>query len=320
MMMKYFTFRFLSIIPMLLLVTVIIFAGLQLTPGDPLSYMIPPELLSSSQFDIEGYKKAMGLDAPVYVQFYKWFGDLATGELGYSLVDGTSIAKMIGNRLPATFELAVAALIISSMLGIVLGLLSSIRQNSMLDYGNTTFGILGISIPEFFVGIIAIQIFAIKLGWLPVSGRIGYGDVTFFDRIEYMIMPALVLGIALTAALMRYTRGTMLDVLNKDYVKTARSKGIPEYKVIIKHAFRNALMPVVLLLVFRLPMLIGGTVIIESVFGWPGMGGMILNAVSAKDYPVVMISTMLVAFMVLFASFLVDLITAMLDPRVRFES
>lgn len=318
-MVKYFAFRLMAIIPMLLLVTVIIFAGLQLTPGDPLTYMIPPEILSSADFDMEAYKKAMGLDAPIYVQFYRWFTDLLQGELGYSLVDGSDIAKMVSHRLPATFELAVSALVISSILGILLGLISSLKQNSAADYGNTIFGIVGISIPEFFVGIIAIQMFAITLGWLPVSGRIGYGDVTFFDRIEYLIMPALVLGFALTAALMRYTRGTMLDVLNKDYVKTARSKGLPEYKVILKHAFRNALMPVVLLLVFRLPLLIGGTVIIESVFGWPGMGGMLLDAVSAKDYPVVMVCTMLVAFMVLLASFLVDLITALLDPRVRFE-
>lgn len=318
-MLKYFTLRFLSIIPMLLLVIVIIFAGLQLTPGDPLAYMIPPEMLGSADFDIEAYKKAMGLDAPIYMQFYHWFTGLLQGDLGFSLVDGSDIGRMIQNRLPATFELALGALLISSILGLLLGLLSSIRQNSAADYSSTVFGVLGISVPEFFVGIISIQVFAIWLGWLPVSGRIGYGDVTLWDRIDYLILPAAVLGFSLTAALMRFTRGTMLDVLNKDYVKTARSKGLPEWKVILKHAFRNALMPVVLLLIFRLPLLIGGTVIIESVFGWPGMGSMLLEAVSAKDYPVVMICTMLVAFMVLLASFLVDLLTALLDPRVRFE-
>jgi len=318
-MLNYFTFRFLSIIPMLFLVTVIIFVGLQLTPGDPLTYLIPPELLASANFDLEGYKKAMGLDAPVYIQFFRWLTDLLQGKLGYSLVDGSSIAKMISNRLPATLELAAAALIVSSILGILLGLISSIRQNSAADYGNTVIGIIGISIPEFFIGIIAIQIFAIKLGWLPVGGRFEYADSGFIDRLSHLIMPSLVLGFSLTAALMRYTRGTMLDVLGKDYVKTARSKGLPEWKVNVKHAFRNALMPVVLLLCFRLPLLIGGTVIIESVFGWPGMGGMILNAVSAKDYPVVMITTMMTACMVLLASFLVDLLTALLDPRVRFE-
>jgi len=205
------------------------------------------------------------------------------------------------------------------VLGILLGLLSSIKQNSSADYGITVLGIVGISIPEFFVGIIAIQIFAIEFGWLPVGGRFEYVDSGLWDRVTHLVMPSLTLGFALTAALMRYTRGTMLDVLGKDYVKTARSKGLPEWKVITKHAFRNALMPVVLLLVFRLPLLIGGTVVIESVFSWPGMGGMILNAVSAKDYPVVLVATMMTAGMVLFASFLVDLITAMLDPRIRFD-
>lgn len=318
-MLKYFTVRFLSIFPMLFVVTVIIFFGLQLTPGDPLSYMIPPELLSSSDFDLEAYKEAMGLDKPVYIQFFVWLGDMLKGDLGYSLVNGSSISDMVANRLPATFQLAFVALIVSSVLGIVLGLLSSVKQNSAMDYGNTIVGIIGISIPEFFVGIIAIQIFAVTLGWLPVGGNVGYGDQTFFDQIKYVIMPALVLGFALTAAMMRFTRGTMLDVLDKEYVKTARSKGIPEWKVILKHAFRNALMPVILILVFRLPLLIGGTVIIESVFGWPGMGLMILEAVSAKDYPVVMVSALMIALMVLFASFLVDVLTALLDPRVRFE-
>ncbi|WP_261381513.1 ABC transporter permease [Paenibacillus cremeus] len=318
-MLNYFTFRFLSIFPMLFLVLVLIFIGLQLTPGDPLTYMIPPEVLSSANFDLAAYKKAMGLDAPVYIQFFHWFTDLVQGKLGYSLVDGSNIAKMISNRLPATLALAAAALIISSVLGILLGLLSSIRQNSSTDYANTVIGIIGISIPEFFIGICAIQIFAIKLGWLPIGGQYEYADSGIIDRLRHLLMPSLVLGFALTAALMRYTRGTMLDVLGKDYIKTARSKGLPEWKVNLKHAFRNALMPVVLLLCFRLPLLIGGTVIIESVFGWPGMGGMILNAVSAKDYPVVMITTMMTACMVLFASFLVDLLTALLDPRVRFE-
>ena len=318
-MLQYFTVRFLSIFPMLFVVTVILFFGLQLTPGDPLSYMIPPELLSSSDFDLEAYKEAMGLDKPVYIQFFVWLGDMLKGDLGYSLVNGSSISDMVANRLPATFQLAFVALIVSSVLGIVLGLLSSVKQNSAMDYGNTIVGIIGISIPEFFVGIIAIQIFAVTLGWLPVGGNVGYGDQTFFDQIKYVIMPALVLGFALTAAMMRFTRGTMLDVLDKEYVKTARSKGIPEWKVILKHAFRNALMPVILILVFRLPLLIGGTVIIESVFGWPGMGLMILEAVSAKDYPVVMVSALMIALMVLFASFLVDVLTALLDPRVRFE-
>lgn len=318
-MLKYFSFRLLSIFPMLLLLTVIIFIGLQLTPGDPLTYMLPPEMLKTPGPNLEAYRRAMGLDAPFYIQYVRWFVELSKGNLGYSLIDGTSIVKMLAHRLPATFELAFAALIISSVLGIFLGVVAAVKQNSAADYGSTVFGVFGISIPEFFVGIISIQVFAIWLGWLPVGGRMQYGDVTFFDRIEHMIMPATVLGFALTAGLLRYSRGTMLDVLGKEYVKTARSKGLPEWKVITKHAFRNAMIPVLLVLVFRLPMLIGGTVIIESVFGWPGMGKLILDSISSKDYPVVLVSAMLVSFMVLFASFLIDLLTAMLDPRVRIK-
>ncbi|NSW90742.1 MAG: ABC transporter permease [Firmicutes bacterium] len=318
-MFTYMLKRFLSIIPMLLLITIIIFIGLELTPGDPLTYMLDPELLASQAIDIEAYKEAMGLNDPLYVRYFRWLGEILKGNLGYSLVDGSSIAKVLARRIPATFELAVVALIISSVLGITLGLISSIKQNSFIDYFNTTIGMVGISVPEFFIGILAILFFAIKLKWLPIGGRIEYGHEDLWGRLSHLIMPAVIMGVALTAALMRYTRGTMLDVLNKDYVKTARSKGLPEWKVIIFHAFRNALSPVIMLLCFRLPMLIGGSVIIESIFSWPGMGKTILDAISGKDYPVVMITTMLTSLMILVASFLADLLTALLDPRVRFN-
>jgi len=311
--------RLLTIIPMLLAITIIIFCGLELTPGDPLTYMMDPEMLMSNKVDLDAYRKAMGLDDPLPVRYVRWLGEVLKGNLGYSMVDGSSIAKVLSHRIPATFELALSALAISTVLGIVLGLLSSIRQNSPIDYFNTAVGMLGISVPEFFIGILAILLFAIRLKWLPIGGRLEYGQEGLWARVSHILLPACVMGVALTAALMRYTRGTMLDVLNKDYIKTARSKGIPEHRVIIHHAFRNALTPVVLLLCFRLPMLVGGTVIIEAIFSWPGMGSTIVNAVSGKDYPVVMIATMITAVFILFASFLADLLTALLDPRVRFE-
>jgi peptide/nickel transport system permease protein len=311
--------RLLTIIPMLFAITIIIFFALELTPGDPLTYMLDPELLASSQIDIEAYKEAMGLNDPLPVRYVRWIGEVLRGNLGYSMIDGSSIAKVLSRRIPATFELALTALVISTALGLTLGLLSSVKQNSVVDYVNTALGMVGISVPEFFVGILAILLFAIRLKWLPMGGRFEYGQHGLWARVSHVILPAVIMGIALTAALMRYTRGTMLDVLNKDYIKTARSKGLPEWRVILFHAFRNALTPVVLLLCFRLPMLVGGTVIIEAIFSWPGMGSTIINAVSGKDYPVVMITTMLTSFVILFASFLADLLTALLDPRVRFE-
>ncbi len=226
---------------------------------------------------------------------------------------------MLRTRLPATMELALCGILISSVFGICLGILAAIKQNTLLDYGCTALSVLAISIPEFFMGIIGITIFSLKLGWLPTGGRLVYGDNSFGTRLAHLILPAVVMGLALTGALMRHTRGSLLDVLTRDYIKTARSKGLSERKVYLKHAFRNALIPVTVLLCFRIPGLVGGSVVIESVFGWPGMGGMLLDAISGKDYPVVMITAMIIAFVTLIASFLADLFTTLLDPRVDIE-
>ena len=176
---------------------------------------------------------------------------------------------------------------------------------------------VGISVPEFFLGLSAILIFAIKLGWLPTGGRMEFGREAFLQRIEFLILPAVCLGIAYIATLMRFTRGSMLDVLNKDYIKTAHSKGLSEVSVNLKHGFRNALIPIMVILILRIPMMVSGTVVIESVFNYPGMGSMLLSAISGTDMPVVMISTFIIATVILFASFLIDLITAALDPRIR---
>ena len=316
---KHILKKFLSLIPMLILISIVIFGALQLTPGNPLTYQIPPELLSSSTFDLEAYEKAMGLDATVYVQYFRWIWNILRGELGYSLVSGAPIVNMLRTRLPATMELALCGILISSVFGICLGILAAIKQNTLLDYGCTALSVLAISIPEFFMGIIGITIFSLKLGWLPTGGRLVYGDNSFGTRLAHLILPAVVMGLALTGALMRHTRGSLLDVLTRDYIKTARSKGLSERKVYLKHAFRNALIPVTVLLCFRIPGLVGGSVVIESVFGWPGMGGMLLDAISGKDYPVVMITAMIIAFVTLIASFLADLFTTLLDPRVDIE-
>lgn len=319
-MLKYFTIRLLTIIPMLIVISILVFAGLEMTPGDPLNRMLSPE--QAAQMDPqakEAFREAMGLNGPIYVRYFRWISGVLKGDFGRSLISGMEVSQILKNRIPATMELALLALIVSSILGIIFGVFAAIRQNSWVDYMSAIAGIIGVSIPEFFIAIVGIQIFAIKLKWLPTGGRSVYGAKSIFEQIPNYVMPALVLGFALTAALMRYTRGSMLDVLNKDYVKTARSKGLPEWKVFIKHVFRNALMPVVLLLSFRLPLLIGGAVIIEQVFIWPGMGRAILEAISGKDYPVVLMATLLTATVVLIASFIVDLFTALLDPRVRIE-
>ncbi len=316
---KYFLRRFLALLPKLLVITILIFAGMQLIPGDPVTYLIPPDNLSKlNPVQLEAMREKLGLNENVVVRYFRWIGNLLRGDFGYSLVSGASIRSMLVQRLPATFEVALFALLISALLGLTFGFFSATRQNSLLDYLNTILGMVGISVPEFFFGLLGIMFFAIKLRWLPTGGRMTPGKEAFGDRIEYLVMPCLCLAIGLIATLMRYTRGSMLDVLHKDYIKTARSKGLSEFNVNVKHGFRNAMIPVVVILVNRLPMLISGAVVIESVFNYPGMGTMLLNAINGSDMPVVMVTTMFIAIAILCASLIIDVISALLDPRIRF--
>ena len=313
---------------MLLLISFIVFGGLQLMDVDPISYMLTPDMAASVE-NQEALREQLGLNDPFVVRYFNWIKDLLAGNFGYSIVNGSSIASIVRTRLPATFELALIALVLSSIIGIGIGILSAIRQNGIIDYLGRIFAVLGQSIPQFFFGICVVQLFAIKLGWLPVNGRTSPGASGLGDAIVHLVLPVMTMTVAMCAVLMRYSRNTMLGVLNSDYIKTARSKGIPEWKVYIKHGFRNAMKPVLVILMFRiptliggsvcfrLPMLIGGSVVIESVFGWPGIGSIITQSVVSGDYPVIMVTTLMVAVAILTASFLVDVLTAALDPRVR---
>lgn len=317
-MLKFITKKLLFMIPMLLIISALVFFGMELTGTDPINYMISPDMAANSD-NIEALRESLGLNDNVVVRYIKWLKSILTGDFGYSIINGQPITELLRTRLPATFELAFGALIISSVLGIGLGLISAIKQNGIIDYLGRIIGVLGISVPQFFFGIVVLMIFSVKLGLLPIGGRIPPGSTGFVSRIPNMILPMMTMAVSMTATLLRYTRNSMLDVMNKDYIKTARSKGIPEWKVYIKHAFRNALKPTLVILAFRLPMLIGGSVVIESVFSWPGIGSTILGAVSAGDYPVIMVTTLLIAATILISSFLVDVITATLDPRIRLE-
>ena len=315
---QYFVKKLLTIIPMLLAVSIMVFLALELMPIDPINYLASPDMAANSQ-NLEALRNKLGLNDPIWLRYIHWIGGMLHGDFGYSIVNGAKIGDLIALKLPATLELAGAALILSTVMGIGIGLISSIRQNSIIDYIGRVFGVIGNSIPQFFFGIVVIQLFSIKLGWLPLGGRVNPGDVTFWDRLPNLALPAFTMAIAMTATLLRYTRNSMLDVLNKDYIKTARSKGIPEWKVYTKHAFRNSLGPVLVILCFRLPMLVGGSVVIENIFAWPGIGSTLLQAVSANDYPVIMMITLMIAAAILLASFLVDVMTALLDPRIRFS-
>ena len=312
--------RFLTLIPMILIMTFLIFLGMDLTPGDAVSFMASPEAMANmSQAQLAQLRESLGLNDPFFLRYLTWLGSVLHGDFGYSLTSGVPIKDIVLSRLPATLELSVAALLISTFFGTILGLVSAVRKGRPIDHILTITGMIGVSIPEFFLGLVALLLFAINLNWFPIGGRLRPEYTVYWDHMKNLILPALVLGVTMTAGVMRYTRSSMLDTINKDYIKTARSKGLPEWRINLVHGFRVALTPVVVLIGFRLPILIGGSVVIEQIFQWPGVGNEFLGAVRSQNYPLVMMIALFSVFAVLIASFIIDLLTAALDPRVQLD-
>lgn len=319
-MLKYTLRKILALIPKILVISLILFVALEILPGDPLTRAIPYDLYTEMPETMrEAYRESMGLNDPAYIRYFRWLWDILHGDLGYSTSTGESIGKMVAGRLPYTIELSFIAVVSATILGILLGFFAAIRKNSIVDYTATAVSVLGQSVPDFFFGVVFLILFAITLKWLPTGGRMPVGDDSLKARIPYMIMPSMTIAVGLLGAMTRNTRSCMVDVMNKDYVKTARSKGLSEAVINVKHVFRNALIPVMTMVCMRLPMVFGGSVVAEQVFNYPGMGKMILEAMDAGDIPVVMIGIMVTSLMTLIASTLVDVVTAMIDPRVRLE-
>ena len=308
-MVKYILKKLLQMIPMLLVISLIVFLGLRATGIDPITYMVSMEVQAQSPEIVAELRESLGLNDPLIVQYFNWLKQIVTGDLGYSF-SGQSIASIVAVRLPYTLELSGYALVFSTVIGVAIGIISAARQNGIVDYIGRIF----------LVGIILIQIFSIKLGWFPSANRVS-PDATnkIWDAFIHLFLPVLTLTIGMVAVLMRYARNTMLDVMNSDYIRTARSKGIPEYKVYMKHGFRNAMKPVLIIVMFRIPVLIGGSVVIESVFSYPGIGLTMTNAIVSNDYPTVMVITLIIAAVMLICSFMVDVMNALLDPRVRLS-
>lgn len=312
--------KLLLMIPMVILITFLIYLGLELTPGDAISHLIPPDQLANiDPAKLEALRESYGLNDPFILRYLRWLWELVRGNFGYSITSGQPIKDELLRLVPATLELSLAALLISSILGSLLGIITALKKGSIGDNLLTVFGMLGVSIPQFFFGMLCILVFALNLEILPIGGRMAPGETGILAHLKYLILPACVLGISLTAGVMRYARSSMLDTMNKDYIKTARAKGLPEWRVNLVHGFRVALTPVVVLIGFRLPTLIGGSVVIETIFQWPGVGNAFKTAVTGQNYPMVMIIALFSVLAVLIASFLVDILTAILDPRVKLE-
>ena len=319
-MLSYSIRRLLTLIPMLLVISFLIFLGMELMPGDAVSYMVSPDQLANlSPEQLEAMREALGLNQPFLLRYWNWLVSIFQGNFGYSLTSGRPIGAILAEKLPATLELSLYALLISTILGNLFGILSAIYRGGKLDNSLTVLGMVGVSIPEFFFGLVLLLVFAINLKWLPVGGRTLPEYVSYAQQFRHVILPASVLGISMTAGVMRYSRASMLDAMNKEFMKTARSKGLPNWRVYLLHGFRVALTPVIVLIGFRLPMLIGGSVVIEQIFQWPGIGDAFVTAVRGQNYPLVMAIALLSVTFLLLASFLVDLLTAFIDPRVRLE-
>ena len=319
-MLSYIFRKMLYLVPMLLVITFLIYLGIELMPGDAVDFMISPDEMATVTADaLAEMRVTLGLDKPFPVRYLIWLGNLLRGDFGYSIQSGVAVSTLMKNTLPATLELSLASLFISTLMGSFLGVFSALRKNSIADNVLSIAGMIGVAIPQFLFGLIAIIVFVFRLDWFPVGGRMAPGQEAFFQRMEYLILPAIVLGLSMTAGVMRYSRSSMLDSLNRDYVKTARSKGLPEWRVNLVHGFRVACTPVAVLIGFRLPMLIGGAVVIEQVFQWPGIGVMFLGAVRSQNTPVVMMVGFFSVLLVLLASIIVDIITAILDPRIKFN-
>lgn len=316
-MLNYTVRKLLSMIPMLLIITFLIYVGVELMPGDVIDFLIPMDQLAEMTPDeVQAFRAAKGLDGPMIVRYFSWLKGVCTGDLGYSLQNNMPVGTLMLQKLPATIELSLAALFISTVLGILLGVVSAIRKGGIADNLLTVAGMIGVAIPQFLFGVFCIMLFCLKLKWFPVGQR---GTAGLLDELHHLFLPAFVLGISMTAGVMRYSRSSMLDSMNRDYVKTARAKGLSEWKVNLLHGFRVACTPVMVLIGFRLPMLISGSIVIENIFQWPGVGRWFTDAVKSQNTPIIMSVGLFMVLLVLLSSLLVDILTAVLDPRVKLS-
>ena len=299
--------RIVQVIPVLLLVTLITFSLVHLTPGDP-AIMRAGEDATAEQ--VESIREAMGLNLPVHVQYLNWIGGLFRGDLGYSLQDGRPVFITLIRRLPATIQLVIASFIVSIGIGLPVGILSAVKQNTMADSIARVFALLGLSMPNFWIGLMLMLLFSYRLRLLPASGS---------GTLLHLIMPAIALGLPAAGVITRLTRSSMLEVLKEDYIRTAQSKGLKNKTVIYKHALKNAMLPVVTVIGIQLGSRLGGSVIIESVFAYPGIGRFAYLRLLARDYPMIMGNLLIFAFIVILINLLTDILYGFIEPRIRYE-
>jgi peptide/nickel transport system permease protein len=312
---QYVLKRLLLVVPTLLLISVIVFSLIRLIPGDVVVLMFEEKAYAK---DLDTLRAKLGLDRPLYVQYFSWVGQVVQGNLGESLWTKRPVFEEITRRLPITLELGLMGITVALCLGIPIGVLAAIRQDTLKDYTTRSAAIVGLSVPAFWKATLVIVLPSIWFGWAPPLQFTPF-SVNPWQHFSQFILPALILGIAPGAGIMRLTRALMLEVLRQDYIRTAWSKGMREPRVVVKHALKNAVIPVVTVVGIQIAEIAGGTVIMETIFGLPGMGRFLVDAAFQRDYPVVQGVNLLIASMIVFVNLLVDLTYAYLDPRIRYQ-
>ncbi len=316
-MLRYILSRLIQSIILLWLVSLIGFLVLYLAPGGPLAmFALVPGM---TQADLARIAHQMGLDRPLPIQYLEWLGRLLVGNWGHSYRDSQPVLAIIGSHLVATLELMVSSTLLAILLGTWVGVLGAIRRYSLFDYLATVGAMIGLSIPTFWFGLVTIYIFSVKLAWLPGGNMYTVGNGSFLDYVHHLIAPCIVLTLVTVAIWSRYMRSAMLDVQGQDFIRTARAKGLPERVVLVHHAMRNALLPMITIAGMQIPMILSGALVTETVFTWPGMGRLFLDSLNYRDYPVVMGVLMFSAVFVLIGNLAADIAYAVADPRIRLD-
>jgi peptide/nickel transport system permease protein len=307
--------RFALMIPVLFGVSIVTFALIRFVPGDPVTALIGPDTRFTEE-QLQQVRHEYGLDQPLPVQYAKWIGKILQGDLGESLRTRRPLVTELQLRLPVTLELTIWAAVIGTLPALAVGVLAAIKRNTWIDYGATVLTPLGTSVPNFLLAVLLVLLFAVQLGWLPPLGYVEFSNDPL-QHMKNMVLPSLSLGLPLAAVLMRITRSSVLEVIGQEHVRTARAKGLPERSVLRHHVVRNASIPILTVAGIQIAQLIGGTVIIEQIFGLPGVGRYIYEAIANRDYPVVQGVTLVIATLFVLVSLAVDVLYAMVDPRLR---
>lgn len=312
---KFLIKRLLYVIPTMLLVTIAVFSILQMVPGNPVDALLAEEQDAEMR---EILVKQFGFDKPIYVQYFRWVSRVIQGDLGQSILHDRKVTTLIREALPRTIYLAVAAMTVAMIISFPLGIVAAVKRKTWMDYSAQVTAIIGLSLPSFWAALLAMLYFGLTLGWFPVVGYTAPSE-NFLSFLHHLCLPALTLGFEMVAVMTRMTRSTMLEELNKDYVQTHRSQGIPEMEIVTRYTLKNAMIPTLTIASIRMAALLGGTVVIESVFAWPGIGLMILDGIHTKDYPVVQGGVLVLSCSFIFINLIVDILYKWLDPRISLE-